>query len=206
MLNKEKEILYLFAKEPWKKLTFTELMRISKKKSKSYLSSVIKKLLNDQLLNKHMVGHLPVYSLNSHFQKTQSFAGFILEYYGWTKKHIPYGDLQTIMNAMPTLDYVFIITGSYASNKQTKSSDIDIVLIIDDSLETKRVYAEITHLCEINTPSIHLYVFKNKEFLEMLKNKQGNYGKEIVKNNLILKGGQIYLKLLNEAIENGYNG
>jgi hypothetical protein len=80
-----------------------------------------------------------------------------------------------------------------------------MVIVVDNSMETKRVYAELKLYCELNIPPIHLYVFKESEFLEMLLNNEANYGKEIALNNLILHGGQIYYKILAEAIKNGFN-
>ena len=206
VLKKESDILYYFAKEPWKKYTFTELQKASKKKSKSYLSSVLKKFVAGKILKQESVGHLPVYSLNISSLKARIFLGFVLEYYGWNKKHIPYDDLQTIIDKIPYKNYIFIITGSYANGKQTEKSDIDIVVLIEDCCEPKRVYAELSQSCELNIPPVHLYVFKHSEFREMLCNKEANYGKEIVKNYLVLTEGQTYIKLIEEAIENGFDG
>lgn len=206
MLKKESEILYWVAKEPWKKYNFTELQRISKKKSRSYLASVLGKLVKDKILKKESLGHIPIYILNLASAKAEVFAGFVLEYHAWNKKHIPYGDLQKIIDKIPYKDYVFIITGSYVKEKQTEKSDIDVVVLIEDCAEPKRVYAELSHYCELNIPSIHLYVFRHKEFIKMLCDKEENYGKETAKNNLILAGGQVYFKVINEAMQNGYNG
>ena len=204
MLNKESEILYSFARKPWMHFTFGALRETSKKKSKSYLASVLKKFVDEKILKKVLVGRLPVYSLNLSSAKSKVYAGFVLEHEGWSKKHIPYDNL--LIDRIPVKDYVFLITGSYAKGRQGRESDIDAVIIIDDSANPKKVYAELSHYAEISIPQIHLYVFRNKEFINMLKSKEANYGKEIVKNNLILTGGQIYLKLVEEAIENGFNG
>ncbi len=206
MLKKESGILYCFAKEPWKRYTFSGLQKASGKKSKSYLALVLKRFVNNQLLRQEAVGRLPVYYLNADSAKTRAFAGFVLEYCGWNKKNIPYGDLQKAMDKLPNEDYVFIITGSYAKNQQRKESDIDVVVLIDDSSEPKRVYAELSHFCEMNIPRVHLYVFRNKEFIGMLCSKEANYGKETARNNLILAGGQVYLKLVYEAMDCGFKG
>jgi len=45
-----------------------------------------------------------------------------------------------------------------------------------------------------------------KEFYEMLINKEENYGKEIARNNLIITGGKEYYAILQEAIEHGFRG
>lgn len=206
MLKKESEILYWLAKEPWKKYNFTELQRISKKKSRSYLASVLNRQVKDRILKKESFAHLQVYSLSHDSAKARIFAGFVLECYAWNKKHIPYGDLQRMMDKIPYDDYILLITGSYAKEKQTETSDIDVVILIGNCAEPKKVYAELSYYCEMNIPPIHLYVFRHKEFIEMLCNKEANYGKEMAKNNLILAGGQVYFKLIHEAMQNGYNG
>ena len=109
------------------------------------------------------------------------------------------------MRKIPNRSYVFIITGSYARGKQTQNSDIDAVILIEDSSEPGKVYAELSQYCKLSIPPIHLYVFKYSEFIEMLYNKESNYGKEISKNRLILAGGEVYIKLIEEAIEHGFN-
>ena len=142
--------------------------------------------------------------MNLSSAKTRVFAGFALEHEAWNKKDIPYYDMQKIIDNISTSDYVLLITGSYANGKQKKTSDIDVVIIIDDGFDPKRIYANLSQICELNIPPIHLYVFRNREFIEMLRNKEFNYGKEISKNNLILVSGQIYLNLIKEAIEHGF--
>ncbi len=206
MIKKEYEILYLFAKEPWKKYNFTGLQKTSGKKSRSYLEKVLHRLSKDKILKKELFGHMPIYSLNIDSAKVRIYAGFALEYYGWSKKHVPYDNLQKIMDKIPNKEHVFIVAGSYAGGKQTAKSDIDIVILICDSAEPKKVYAELSHYAGLSIPKIHLYVFRHKEFIEMLHNREQNYGKEIAKNNLILTEGQIYIKLVQEAMQNGYNG
>jgi len=206
MINKESEILYCLAAEPWRKFTFTELKKASRKKSKSYLDRVMKRFLRENILGQDHVGHLPVYSLNLGYAKTRVFAGFVLEYHGWSRKNIPYKDLQRIIDRIPYRNYIFAVTGSYASGKQTEKSDIDAVVLVEDSSEPRKVYAELSQACELNIPPVHLYVFRHSEFLEMLLNREANYGKETARNCLILSGGQVYIKLIHEAIENGFDG
>ena len=206
MLTKEAGILHLFAREPWRRYGFTELRKASGKKSRSYLAGVLGRLVGTGILKRELFVHLPVYSLDPASAKAGVFAGFVLEYFGWGKGHVPYADLQNLMDRIPYHDHVFIVTGSYASGKQTESSDVDVVILIGDAADPKRVYAQLAQSCELNIPPIHLYVFRHGEFTGMLCNREANYGKEIAKNGLILTGGQVYVRLLQEAIRNGYHG
>ena len=205
MLKKQHEILLQFIKEPWKKFTFKDVKKFTGKKSESYIYDSLKEFVKKDILIEEKAGNVILYSIHIKKLKTQIYAGFIAQFISWKQKNISYKDLQKVANKIPVNFYIFIITGSYAKNEQKATSDIDTVIIIEDSSEPKTVYANLKLICELNVPQIHLYVFKKSEFLEMLLNKEANYGKEIVKNNLLLYGGEVYYKILGEAIENGFN-
>lgn len=205
MLKKEYEILLPFIKEPWNKFTFKEIKKLSNKTSESYVYNGLKHFVKEEILKQKNIGPVILYELNLHKQKTSIFAGIIAEYFAWNKKQLPLNDLQRITAKIPTVFYTLIITGSYAKNKQTEKSDVDTIIIVDDCMETKSVYSKLKFDCEMNIPSIHLYVFKKSEFKEMLLNNEANYGKEIAKNNLILFGGAAYYQIINEVVKNGFN-
>ena len=206
MLKKDYQILEEFVKSPWKKFTFREIKKLSEKKSESYVYNSLKKFVQSNILKEENVGNVILYYLNLSSYKTFAYAGFVLEYISWNKKQIPYKDLEKIASKIPTNFFILIITGSYANNTQKKGSDIDVVIICDDSFEPKRIYAELKQDCELNIPPIHLYVFKKVEFINMLLNKEANYGKEISNKNLILFGAEEYYNLISGAIKNGFRG
>ena len=95
-----------------------------------------------------------------------------------------------------------LITGSYVKKKQTPESDLDLVLIVPN--DVKKVTARLKQFCELSIPEIHLYVFTDDEFKQMLLSEKHNYGREIVKNNLIFYGAGTYYKILFEAMKNGF--
>jgi hypothetical protein len=53
-------------------------------------------------------------------------------------------------------------------------------------------------------PEMHIYVFTKKDFIDMLVDKKENYGKEIFRNNILIKNPQLYYELIFEAIDNGF--
>lgn len=206
MLRKEAGLLYLFASKPWKAYTESELKNSYGTNSKSYVEQFIEKYVKEGILKVEPIGRFTSYSLNLSAIKARIYAGTVLEFIGWSKRNVPYDDIQAAIDKIPYSSHITLITGSYAKGNQNEKSDIDVVVIIEDSCEPKKVYAELKLHSELNIPPIHLYVFRNSEFIEMLKNKELNYGKEIAKNCLILSQGQTYLKLIDEAIKNGFNG
>jgi len=205
MLNKEYDILKPFVERPWEKLTFKQVKKASKKKSVSFVFESLKKSVKEGILTEERIGNAILYAPNFKSGKAISSLGYILEHIGWSKKQIPYNDMQATIDKIPFKSHITLITGSYAKGTQNPESDIDVVVIIEDSCDPKRVYAELNLHAELSMPKIHLYVFRNSEFLLMLNNDKANYGKEIVKNCLILTQGQTYLKLIGEAIKHGFD-
>jgi len=206
MINKEHALLIPFLKEPWKARTFKEIKHLVKKTSESYVYNTLKKHVKQGLLKEQRAGNVILYSLDISTAKTQSTIGFISEHLAWNTKHLPTNMIQTILKKLQSPYFTLIITGSYAKNKQTENSDVDIVVIIDDKADPKSNKAQIQFTCETSIPPGHPYVFKASEFLQMLTNKEINYGTEIAKNNIILFGGQEYYRIMHEAIEHGFDG
>ena len=206
MLKKEHEILKIFIKTPWKNFTYKEIIKYTRKKSESYVFNSLKKFVNQNILLEEKAGNVVLYSLNLNSEKTLVYTGFIAEHIAWNQKRISYDDLDRLIKRIPTDFFILITTGSYASKKQTKKSDIDVAIICDDGFDPKKIYAELRNQASLNIPPIHLYTFKRIEFLRMLLDKQANYGKEIAGNNLILSGGKEYYKIIAEAMKNGFNG
>ncbi|MCX6710967.1 MAG: nucleotidyltransferase domain-containing protein [Candidatus Woesearchaeota archaeon] len=206
MLKKEYEILLQLAKEPWKKFTFQQIKKLSRKKSESYVYDSLKRFAKNGILKEEKAGNIILYCLNLKNPKALSYAGFVSEYAAWNQSHIPYKELQNIIDKMPASFYILIITGSYAKKTQRRDSDIDVVIIAEDSIKPGKIYAELSHYCELSIPKIHLYAFKKSEFLAMLLSKEANYGKEIAKNNLVLFGAEFYYRIICEAVENAFRG
>ncbi|MCX6707429.1 MAG: nucleotidyltransferase domain-containing protein, partial [Candidatus Woesearchaeota archaeon] len=83
--------------------------------------------------------------------------------------------------------------GSYAKGTQTKQSDMDLCVITDNE-ETKQKAEQIIRNVPFN---IHFLCFTTKEFINMLSTTELNVGKEIVKDNIILKGAEGFYEMVN---------
>ena len=111
-----------------------------------------------------------------------------------------------ILDIKEISDYLILITGSYASGSFNKKSDMDLVIIVPDKEDVVFIQKLVDNKTMLFVPPIHLYIFRKKDFVEMLTDKKENYGKEIVKNKIILKNGQMFYELVKEAIDNEYKG
>ena len=208
ILNEEHKIAVTFLQKPWKKLTYSEIRKLSGKKSKSYIYRTLSHMMKDNVLSTEQVGNSLTYGLRLDLIQTQSYMGSLSEAVAWETTHIPQNTVETLASKIKKITpfFVFIVTGSYAKRTETKRSDLDVAIICDDSVSPQSIMAEIKLESDLSTPKVHPFVFTKKEFLEMLTNKELNYGKEIARNNIIFFGGSIYFNILNEAIEYGFRG
>ena len=178
-------------------------MGIMKKiNSNSYqrVYEAIQELIKRRVLCSEKVGHTSLIRLNFSRETFVVFA-FLDEQEGYK---IP--NYSKTIDIKETSDYILLVTGSYARGNANKKSDLDLVVIIPDKENVVTIQKLVENITMLFVPEVHLYVFTKKDFIEMLKDKNNNYGKEIVKNRIVLKNAVKYYELLKEAIENGYKG
>ncbi|MBS3078511.1 nucleotidyltransferase domain-containing protein [Candidatus Pacearchaeota archaeon] len=117
-------------------------------------------------------------------------------------KKIP--NIEKILDFKEFLDDIVLVTGSYANNKQTSKSDIDLVIITkEDPFKKQKL---IDNLTSLFLPKFHPIVISYKDFIEMLLDTKENYGKEIFKNRLLFRNSRRYYELIKEAVKNGFRG
>ena len=201
-LKKEIELLIPFIKEPWKDFTLTEIKTETKNKSHHYVYGALEKF-SKTILKKEKRGNTNIYKINENTKDLDSFilAETVLRQ---KNKQIPYKVIQQIENKFKSSFYTLLITGSYAKNKQTKESDLDIAIIIPKI--SKKPFEIALKEGELTIPEVHGFVFTEEEFYQMLINKEFNYGKECAKNHIIVHGISSYYKILLKGLQNGFKG
>lgn len=203
MISKNKiQILKLFRKNIFLETSIREITKKINKKSYQRVYEAVKELENNKVLGIKKVGHTNLVSLNLSHEAIHLLS--FLEEQEARTKNIPNYD--KILAIKEISQYLILITGSYAKNTQTKSSDLDIVILVPNNQEAIGIQKLVENLILLFHPEIHLFVFNNKDFVEMLLDKKENYGKEIFRSNIILKNAYIYYELLKEAVENGFRG
>ena len=98
-----------------------------------------------------------------------------------------------IMAKVKTSFFIFLIFGSYAKNKSTRSSDVDIMFISNDRDMDEKIQ-NIASLLPIGT---HALAFTEEDFIRMKDSKGLNVIKEALENNIILYGIENYYRLKN---------
>jgi predicted nucleotidyltransferase len=192
-------IINLFRKNIFLKSTIRQIS-VTLKKDYPNIYNSIKELEDEKILNLEKFGNSIMCSLNMD-QKTISLLAFLDEQEAFNQK-IPH--INKILDFKDFYNDILIVTGSYASGKQTKVSDLDLVLITKEKAFEKQKL--IDNLTSLMLPKIHTSVFTYNDFIAMLLDKKPNFGKEIFNNRLIFRNTSNYYILIKEAIENGFRG
>ncbi len=196
----ELNVINLFRKNLFLSASIRGIMKKLNSNSYQRVYEAIESLTKKNILTSEKKGNLNLISLKLSRETILNLA-FIEEKEG---NKVP--NYSKIVEIKEITDYLILVTGSYAKGNYSKKSDLDLVIIVPNKENVVAIQKLIENLTMLFIPEVHLYVFTKKDFVEMLRDKKENYGKEIVKNKIILKNGQIYYELIREAVENGYKG
>lgn len=203
MLKKNQiEVIDLFRKSPFLECSILQIKKKMMSKSYQRVYDAVKELEKNKILKVKKVGNTKLVSLSLNSLSIPKIS--FLDEDGPENKKLP--NYEKIISLKELSKYLAIITGSYSKKEATKNSDLDLAVIIPDNENPLEIQKLLENLMLLFYPQVHLYVFKNKDFIEMLLSKEENYGKEIFRNHLILKNAYIYYEILKEAIENGFKG
>jgi len=200
MLKKSQIIvLDLFRKDIFLSKTIREISLMLKKDYPT-VHRAVSELEKKGVLRVRKAGNAKVCEL-SLSAETTTILSFLDEQEALSKK-IP--NIDKILAFKEFIEDIIIITGSYAKGKETKQSDIDLVIITKNDVFKKQKLLE--NLTSLFLPKIHPIVISQKDFLTMLLEKKASFGKEIFKNKMIFRNTSKYYWLLKEAIEHGFRG
>jgi len=195
----ELNIMNLFRKDIFLKKTIREISIILKKDYPNTYNAITE-LEKEGFLKIEKIGKSKLCSVNLS-QKTISLLSFLDEQESFDA-NIP--NIVKILDFKEFEEDILLITGSYVLGKQTKASDIDLVLIVKGkSFEKQKLFENLTSLM---IPKFHILVLSYKDFTDMLLDKKPNFGKEIFNKRLIFKNTERYYNLIKGAIEHGFRG
>ena len=155
---------------------------------------ITKELIKTGIINSKKIGQTILCSINQNNFNSDVFRAELIRREELFKNK----NLLVLHNYFKDIEetfFVLLLFGSYASGKQRKGSDIDLVLIADDENIKKQVKSRLSLI----PLKVHLIDFNSKEFLSMLKTTEFNVGKEIFNNNIILFGIEDYYRIIKNA-------
>lgn len=149
---------------------------------------------NKSLLDKKIIGKSIVISL----KKTEIVKNYlIIASYEEMNEFLAKNPLfKKISEDLSKGDYSLILFGSYAEGKQTKASDVDLLIINKDGSKNIN-FSKYETLFKIEINPIFVSFI---EFEVMLKDKEENVGKQVLKKHIILYNQELFW---NEVFKNG---
>ncbi|HLC91136.1 MAG TPA: nucleotidyltransferase domain-containing protein [Candidatus Nanoarchaeia archaeon] len=153
----------------------------------------IQRLIEKNALKVKTVGKSSLCSLNEEY-----FGNYVYETENERKEDILKNKnmnqiYKEIMTKVKTSSFILLLFGSYAKRKQTKTSDIDLLFISNESGFETRI-SDILSLLPLKT---HALVFTEEEFIRMKDAKKSNVIQEAIESNIILYGIEAYYRIKN---------
>ncbi len=197
------KIVALFSKELNMELT---IHQIKNKLKRSYHLTYdnTTELINQNIVNKKIRGHSTVCSLNLKNEKTKAL--LILNSIDEKEQFLNKKAIKSLFeklvdNITNKIEILSIILfGSYAKGVETKSSDIDLLIISDKKDKNNLIQREISALETMYGYKINQIVVTTKMFKDMVTSKaELNVGKEALNNHILLYGAETFWKMVLEA-------
>lgn len=199
MITKEQiNIFSVFRKDIFAGVTFKEIKTQSRQKSNSVVQMALKKFREDALVKTQKTGNVAAYFLNLDNNLTLAYLGLINNLQIKKNKKIPKNILNMIKNSILKYSefFILIVFGSYAKNKQTAKSDLDIAVIVETEDSKKEISPYVETIKRRELTKIDYHLFTRNAFLEMLLTDKENVGKEIYRKNIIFYGTDQYYNLI----------
>mgnify|MGYP001604469924 CR=1 FL=1 len=190
-------------KNVFREYTIREIKEACGENSNNALTRALKKFKGENLVREKRIGRSLLYSLNVDND-------IVFNYLQLTNtKKLPKPALRAIEIIKEDIEkhtsfFSIVVFGSYAIGKQTKDSDLDVAVFIEE--ENKRKIIEVAiKSSKLKTPlEIHEHVISKDEFFEMLKLDEENLGKQIARKHLSVYNSHIFYSLLKKGIKNGF--
>ena len=197
------KILEPLTRNMLKEYSIKEIKEFSSEKSNNALSLALKKFKDENLVKERRIGRSLLYTLDIDNDLVFNYITLV------NTKKLPKSALRAIERIKEDVEkhtsfFSIVVFGSYAIGKQTKASDLDVAVFIEEENKRKIIEAAIKS-SELKTPlEIHSNVISKEEFLEMLKIDNENLGKQIARKHLSIYNSHIFYSLLKRGVKNGF--
>ena len=200
--NEKIKILGTWKQDLFSELAISEIMKISGKKTKTWVFNSLRLLTKNKLLHSRKKGNLNIYSLNLDNPLLIQILQYIEAQDSLNFPHLEI--LAEAIDKIPIKNYCLLVFGSYAENKQKNSSDLDICFLIENEQAGKKIKPYINEI-KLNHPvhiDDHYIIFE--DFIEMLLREDENLGKQIFRKHKLFFNTNIYYCLIKDAYKKGF--
>ena len=203
MISNEKlKLLEVWEKHPFNEFSISEIIKISKKTTKTWVFTTLKLLTKQKLLHSKKKGNINLYKLNLNNPQVMQ----ILQYLDIQNTlNFPALDIIIeIMDKIPIKNYCLLVFGSYAEDKQKLDSDLDVCFLVENKITEKKIRPYINEIKLNHKINIDEHYITFNDFVKMLLNKEENLGKQIFRKHRLFFNADIYYQLIKEADKHGF--
>jgi predicted nucleotidyltransferase len=200
LTESEMEIVNVFRKDLFGSYTMRELMKRTGRSTYTWTFNTVRKLRKMGILKIETKGKSSICRIDLDNRLAVIYLSLLDELEAHSRK-IPH--LDELIYEVP-VPFTLLVGGSYAEGKASTRSDLDICVLVDDFADTKKISNMLEN--KLMIPRLHPFVFRKSEFLEMLLNKEANYGKLLFRKHLIAFGAENYYLIIREVIDHGFRG
>jgi len=200
--NEKMRLLEVWRKNPFRRLSIAEIMKETKKKTKTWVFNTLKLLANNNILISTRKANLNIYSLNLENPLSLQFLQYLESQNNLNFSQIKV--ISEIIEKAPIKNYSIIVFGSYAENKQTKNSDLDICLLIENKETEKKIKPHVNEIKLNYAVKIDERYITFEDFIKMLLRDEENLAKQIFIKRRLFYNSEIYYQLLKDAKKNGF--
>jgi len=200
--NKKIRLLEAWKNNLFAELSIAEIMKILRKRTKTWIFNALKLLTKNKLLISKRIGNLDIYSLNLGNPLLIQTLQYLEAQDSLDFPRL--GIVTETINKIPIKNYCLAVFGSYAEDKPKPDSDLDICFLIESKQAEKEIkpyFNEVKLNHDINIDE-HYIIFN--DFIKMLLREEENLGKQIFRNHILFYNADIYYQLIKEAYKNGF--
>lgn len=199
--KKQLEIFGQFAGNIFKEYTLKELKEAAGERSNNAMTLAIKGFKKEQMVKERIIGRSKLYRLNlknSLVPEYLALAG---------TERLPERARSAISLVREEVEAYtpfcsIIVFGTYAEGKQSKSSDLDLAVLVEK--DKKKIQMALKAAEDKSLLKLDTHAISRKEFLEMLKADEENLGKQIARKHIAVHNPGIFYSLLQQGAKNGF--
>lgn len=192
-------IMRLFSTNPHQRYS---IRSISKAIGKQYapVHIAVQRLIKKGALKKQRIGHTDYCSIDLDGDSSIFCFAEALRAKQFISKNKDIGlIIEEVLEKLKAQFYVLVLFGSYAKGKQTKNSDIDLLLIADNNSRAEELERTLAGISRLSIVPMHIISMNYQDFIDMAKTKETNAVNQAIGNHIILSGYEEYYRMLGAA-------
>ncbi|MBI5061207.1 MAG: nucleotidyltransferase domain-containing protein [Candidatus Aenigmarchaeota archaeon] len=189
-------IMELFVADPRKRYSIRDISKYIRKQY-APVHTAVQRLAKKEALRKQRIGHTDYCSIN-----LDGDASIFCFAEAWRTKQFKRKNkdigviVKEVREKLKAHFYVLVLFGSYAKGTQTNNSDVDLLLIADNTSRAEELERVLAGISRLSIKPMHVISMNCQDFMGMVKSKDANAANQAIGNHIIFSGYEEYYRML----------